>query len=100
MIYDLNKSENIGQKNNGEYDICIIGSGAAGITIAQRLNKYNLKIALIEGGSHEFSRQSQDIYKGKLNEMIPFIAKRTDELSETVVKEKMSFSMFKALGLK
>ena len=26
MIYDLNKSENIGQKNNGEYDICIIGS--------------------------------------------------------------------------
>ena len=40
------------------------------------------------------------IYKGKLNEMIPFIAKRTDELSETVVKEKMSFSMFKALGLK
>ena len=66
MIYDLNKSENIGQKNNEEYDICIIGSGAAGITIAQSLNKYNLKIALIEGGSHEFSRQSQDIYKGKL----------------------------------
>ncbi len=40
------------------------------------------------------------IYKGKLNEMMPFTVKRTDELSENVVKEKMSFSMFKALGLK
>ena len=65
MIYDLNKLNKKYQDEN-DYEVCIIGSGAAGITIAQHLSKFNLKIALIEGGSLDFSRESQDIYKGKL----------------------------------
>lgn len=38
------------------------------------------------------------IYMGKLNEMMPFNVKRTDELSTEVNKKEMSFSMFKRLG--
>lgn len=40
------------------------------------------------------------IYMGKLNEMIPFTTTRNDELSDTTTKKNVSFSMFKALGLK
>lgn len=40
------------------------------------------------------------IYMGKLTEMVPFNVTRNDELSDTVTKKNVSFSMFKALGLK
>ncbi len=65
MIYDLNKSIKKDLEKE-EYDVCIIGSGAAGITIAKYLSKYNLKISLIEGGPLDFSKKSQDLYKGEL----------------------------------
>ena len=65
MIYDLNKLIKKDLEKE-EYDVCIIGSGAAGITIAKYLSKYNLKISLIEGGSIDFSKESQDLYKGEL----------------------------------
>ena len=38
------------------------------------------------------------IYMGKLNEMVPFTTKRTDELSAEKEKKEMSFSMFKRMG--
>lgn len=40
------------------------------------------------------------IYMGKLNEMVAFTVTRNDELSDTTTKKNVSFSMFKALGLK
>jgi hypothetical protein len=40
------------------------------------------------------------IYMGKLNEMLAFTTTRNDELSDTTTKKNVSFSMFKALGLK
>jgi hypothetical protein len=40
------------------------------------------------------------IYMGKINEMIAFTSTRNDELSDTTTKKNVSFSMFKALGLK
>ena len=40
------------------------------------------------------------IYMGKINEMIAFKTTRNDELSDTATKKNVSFSMFKALGLK
>ena len=40
------------------------------------------------------------IYMGKLNEMVAFTVNRNDELSDTTTKKNVSFSMFKALGLK
>jgi len=50
--------------SNKIYDICILGAGPAGITLALNLSK-NFNIALIEGGDFNFSDKSQNIYKGK-----------------------------------
>ncbi len=44
------------------YDICVIGSGAAGITIARELRNSKLTVALLEGGHLEWSEDSQDSY--------------------------------------
>ena len=65
MIYDLNKLNN---KNavNDQFDVCIIGAGAAGITLAVNLSNYGSKVALCEAGSDEYSEKSQNNYKGKV----------------------------------
>ena len=63
MIYDLNEIENNPFKDK-IFDICIIGAGAAGITLAMYLKK-SFNILLLEGGGLEFSNESQEIYKGE-----------------------------------
>lgn len=61
MIVDLNSFA----ENPQEFDICIIGGGVAGITAALELNNSSLKVALLEGGSDEYSADSQMLYKGE-----------------------------------
>jgi choline dehydrogenase-like flavoprotein len=46
------------------YDVCIIGAGAAGITVAMELKDTDLKVCLIESGGYEFNQKKQDLYKG------------------------------------
>ncbi|MFY0729829.1 FAD-dependent oxidoreductase [Pseudomonas sp. NFX15] len=45
------------------YDVCIIGGGPAGITLALRLAGNGRHVVLIEGGGHEYAEHSQDLYK-------------------------------------
>lgn len=45
------------------YDFCIIGAGPAGITLALRLAGNGWRVLLIEGGGHEYSENSQNLYK-------------------------------------
>ena len=47
-----------------EGDICIIGAGAAGITIALELIKSNRKVILLESGGFEYDRASQMLNEG------------------------------------
>jgi choline dehydrogenase-like flavoprotein len=49
-----------------EADICIIGGGAAGISVARKLALANtkLKILLVESGGLTFDPDTQDLYKG------------------------------------
>jgi choline dehydrogenase-like flavoprotein len=47
-------------------DLCIIGAGAAGITIARDLAGSSLRICLLEGGAFVASRESQDLYAAKM----------------------------------
>ncbi|MDZ4141409.1 MAG: GMC family oxidoreductase [Methylotenera sp.] len=47
------------------YDVCICGAGPAGITIARVLAKAGKTVALLEGGSLEYSENSQNLYQGK-----------------------------------
>lgn len=48
-----------------EGDICIVGAGAAGISIALDWSKSGHKVILLEGGGFEFENQMQNLYKGK-----------------------------------
>jgi len=47
-------------------DVCIIGAGAAGITLAHTLSQRSLKVILCEAGGMDYSEDSQSIYKGKV----------------------------------
>lgn len=48
-----------------EGDICIIGAGAAGISMALEWIGTPYKVILLEGGGFEYEAQMQDLYKGK-----------------------------------
>lgn len=60
MIRDLDE----GQGGDIEADLCIIGAGAAGITLARALRDSGLDIVLLEAGGLEIEADSQEIYEG------------------------------------
>jgi len=47
-------------------DICIVGAGAAGITLAHELRNKGMEIALLESGGMKFESDTQDLYKGEV----------------------------------
>ena len=49
-----------------EGDICIIGAGAAGISIALDWVNTPYKVVLLEGGGFEYDDRVQELYNGKL----------------------------------
>ena len=48
-------------------DLCIIGSGPAGLTIANDMKKTKFKILVIPGGENKISEKNQNLYKGYIN---------------------------------
>ena len=48
-----------------EADICIVGAGAAGISIALELMNTPYKVILLEGGGFEYEDRVQDLYRGE-----------------------------------
>lgn len=63
MIIDNNSAFRFEGKN---YNVCIIGAGAAGITIALELaTDKNIKIAVLEAGGEHFDHQVQSLYRGE-----------------------------------
>jgi choline dehydrogenase-like flavoprotein len=63
MILDL-LSEH--EKSQRSADVCIIGAGAAGITIAVELSRLGLAVLLLEGGGFQFENSSQQIYESEI----------------------------------
>ncbi|MDZ7771678.1 MAG: FAD-binding protein [Balneolaceae bacterium] len=47
------------------YDVCIVGAGAAGITIALGLASSSLRVCLVESGGFEPSEETQNLYTGE-----------------------------------
>jgi choline dehydrogenase-like flavoprotein len=48
-----------------EADLCIIGAGAAGITLARELANSRFRVALVESGGMEFESETQSLYEGE-----------------------------------
>ena len=46
-------------------DVCVIGAGAAGITLARALAAANRSVLLLESGGFDLDNQTQALYKGK-----------------------------------
>ncbi|SFH81286.1 GMC oxidoreductase [Modicisalibacter xianhensis] len=63
---------------NHSVDVCIVGCGAAGLSMAQRLVRQGYRVALCEGGDHEYSERSQEIYAGESlgDPYIPLVSAR------------------------
>jgi choline dehydrogenase-like flavoprotein len=49
-----------------EGDLCIVGGGAAGISIALEHANSPLKVLLLEGGGFDFDPQMQELYRGEI----------------------------------
>ena len=47
------------------YDVCIVGAGAAGITLARALKSERTSICLLESGGFEPDRDTQALYNGR-----------------------------------
>jgi choline dehydrogenase-like flavoprotein len=47
------------------FDVCVIGAGPAGISLARRLGRHGLEVALMEAGGLELSEQSQAVAAGE-----------------------------------
>ncbi|MEE9494521.1 MAG: GMC family oxidoreductase [Gammaproteobacteria bacterium] len=52
-------------ENNIECDLCIIGAGAAGITIAREFIGTDINVVMLESGGLEYSAESQALYEGE-----------------------------------
>ena len=63
MFNDLELFESDPFKGN-YYDVCIFGTGPAGMSLALNL-PVDLRVLLIEGGGAEYSDKSQSLYHGK-----------------------------------
>jgi choline dehydrogenase-like flavoprotein len=49
---------------SAEADVCIVGAGAAGITLAMQLTGSNRQVLLLESGGFEFEEKVQSLYQG------------------------------------
>lgn len=47
-------------------DVCVVGAGPAGITLALALGEYGLSVLLLEAGRQARDKASQDLYAGEL----------------------------------
>jgi len=62
MIIDLEKIDNT---KTIVADICIIGAGVAGQSVASALQDLSLKVVMLESGDKDFRRDTESLSKGK-----------------------------------
>lgn len=57
MLYDYQTAKKL-----AEYDVCVVGGGPAGITLALKLAEKGARVALLEAGGLAYSETSQSLY--------------------------------------
>ena len=50
----------------GAFDVCIVGSGPAGMTLAVTLHAAGKRVLVLEAGGREYSDRSQEVYRGEV----------------------------------
>ena len=63
MIHDF---ESLETPETLDADLCIIGSGAAGITLAREFLGSGLRVAVLAGGARSQTRPDQDLYNSEI----------------------------------
>jgi choline dehydrogenase-like flavoprotein len=61
MLIDLRKDPGAA---DAQADICIVGAGAAGITLARKLVEKGLSVCLLESGGLDYEAATQELYRG------------------------------------
>jgi len=65
MLTNLNKDK-VNVQNFKDFDVAVVGAGAAGITITNHLALLGYNVALIEAGDYEYTDESQEVYTAKI----------------------------------
>jgi choline dehydrogenase-like flavoprotein len=50
-----------------QFDVCIVGSGPAGITLAREISRCGLRVCLLESGGHEPAEHTQNLNAGAVD---------------------------------
>lgn len=62
MFFD---ARSLGAETTIRSDVCIVGAGAAGITLARELADSGLEVCLLESGGFDFDPAAQSLYEGE-----------------------------------
>jgi choline dehydrogenase-like flavoprotein len=57
-------TRDLAQGRHLRYDVCIVGAGAAGITLARALRSDHTSIGVLESGGFTFEDETQSLYRG------------------------------------
>lgn len=63
MIFDLQKLDAVRESSA---DVCVVGAGAAGITLAVELSRLGVTVLLLEGGGLDLEDASQRMYQSEI----------------------------------
>jgi choline dehydrogenase-like flavoprotein len=58
-------ARNVPRKTTLEADVCIVGAGAAGITLARELSGSPFRVTVLESGGFEYESETQALYEGR-----------------------------------
>src|ERR1700738_3512999 len=50
-----------------QFDVCIVGSGPAGITLAREISRSGLRVCLLESGGHKPAEDTQNLNAGAVD---------------------------------
>ncbi len=78
MLYDAMTA--LPPELDAGYDVCVLGAGAAGVTLALTLADKGRRVLLLEGGGWDFEERSQELYAGDAELGYPYSALDTNRL--------------------